>query len=100
MASPAAARKISSEHLRALDTAARAAQKLANLGCTGVRLVGNDRHIPLIQMDPPPPEAHLLRTSYYGEESAQEVRQVCLSYYAGAVLFWVEARHKPRGRLH
>lgn len=86
---------------RALETAAHAAQCLAALGVTGLRLIGHDKDIPLIQIDPPPEGAGLLRTAYYGQESATALCTTCLSLYAGAVLVWQEERRKPLSRrLH
>jgi len=86
---------------RALEVATRAAARLAALGVTGARLIGHDGDIPLLQIDPPPAEAGLLRTAYYGQESAAALSITCLSLYAGAVLVWQEERRKRLSRrLH
>lgn len=97
----AAARAIPRDILNALDVAAQAHAALVRLGVTGATLIGHDNDVPLVRIDPPPPEAGIVAKPYWRIETALSVRTCCFGHYAGAVLVWFEEHAKPvRGRLH
>lgn len=79
-----------------LDLAARVATVLACMGITGARLIGHDADIPLIQIDPPPPEWKQDRI-FYREETARSFQVCHIASYAGAILTWFEERPKAGG---